>query len=50
MGTGGGGGGYWMSTGRWGFTVVVGDEPVLSPYEATTLAVGIVWVLALLAS
>ena len=39
-----------MSTGRRGFTVVGGDEPILSPYEATTLAVGVVWVLALLAS
>ena len=36
--------------GEGGFTVVAGDEPVLSPHEATTLAVGVFGVLALLAS
>ena len=48
MGTGGGG---LDVDGAAGVITVVGrDEPILSPYEATTLAVGVVWVLALLAS
>ena len=40
----------YVGRGRGGVTVVAGDEPVLSPHEATTLAVGVFGVLALLAS
>jgi hypothetical protein len=38
----------WCSGGG-AYTVVAGDKPVLSSHEATTLAFGIVRVLALLA-